>query len=214
MVAVHDAEAAKRNAEEANRKTKDAMREHLISSASVFKLRNVPDRREKGLDLLKQAAALDPDPSLRAKLRNEAVEFLVLREVVAGRDFPTGRTRALVFTPEGNRLATISDDGEELSVWDAETRRRVGRYPLRASGAEPAADGVGRRVAPGTWGSHRRPAPAGGAAHPRPRPGSVRGGRPARWPGTPAASTRIADVVHDLVSAGPVDPGPSCHPRR
>jgi serine/threonine protein kinase/WD40 repeat protein len=139
VVAVKDAQEAKRNAEAANRKTKDAMRDHLISSASVFKLRNVPNRREKGLEQLKQAAALDPDPALRARLRNEAVEFLVLHEVEAGRDFSTGRTRALVFTPEGNRLATVSDDGEELSLWDVDSRRRVGRHPLRIAGAEPTA---------------------------------------------------------------------------
>ena len=55
---------------------------------------NVPDRRMNGLGLLKEAAALKPEPALRAQLRDEAVEFLVIRDVEARPGFATGPGRA------------------------------------------------------------------------------------------------------------------------
>jgi eukaryotic-like serine/threonine-protein kinase len=137
---------AMRRTEEAHRATQAAIRTQLLHSATVVRLSNVPNRRERGLSLLKQAATLGPEPALRAQLRNEAVEFLALRDVEARPDFHTGRTRGLVFIPEGNRLATLvlADNGDELTIWDVESRRRLDRHALRAGGDDdPAAPAPG-----------------------------------------------------------------------
>src|SRR5262249_10813315 len=65
-----------------------------------------------------KAAELGPDPALAVRLRDAAVEFLMLRGVEARPGFATGATRGLVFAAEGSRLAAVAEDGGELSLWD------------------------------------------------------------------------------------------------
>ncbi len=132
IAAKNETQEAMRKIEAANRATQAAMRTQLWREASVVRLSNVPNRRVTGLGLLREAAALDPDPELRARLRNEAIEFLALRDVEPRTEFATGPTRGLVFGLQGTRLATLSDDGEEFRLWDVATRRCLDVHPLRS----------------------------------------------------------------------------------
>ena len=93
--------SAMREVQASNRKWLAEMRERYLSEATVVRHSKLPNRRAKGLDLLSKAAALDPDPELKVKLRNEAVEFLVLRDVEARPEFATGASRGIAFGPEG-----------------------------------------------------------------------------------------------------------------
>ncbi|MBV8269481.1 MAG: protein kinase, partial [Planctomycetaceae bacterium] len=164
IAAKNEAQAAMRKIEAANRKTREAMRAQLWREASVVRLSNVANRRVTGLGLLRDAAAMDPDPGLRSRLRDEATEFLVLRDVERGPDFATGPARGLTFDPRGSRLATLSEDGEEFRLWDVATRRCLHAHPLRVGPVPPppapVADPATGRPAPAP---HRR---RGGAPNP------------------------------------------------
>src|SRR6185437_6477179 len=78
--------------------------------------------------------ALGPDPAMASKLRDEAVEFLMLRDLEARPGFATGPTHGLVFAAEGTRLATIEANGDALSLWDVDDRRLLAKPRLRAAG--------------------------------------------------------------------------------
>ena len=151
IAAKNETQEAMRKIEAANRATQAAMRTQLWREASVVRLSNVPNRRVTGLGLLREAAALEPDPELRARLRNEAIEFLVLRDVEARTEFATGPTRGLVFGLQGTRLATLSDDGEEFRLWDVATRRCLDVHPLRSGPPLTTPDPT-----PGRLGTSRR----------------------------------------------------------
>jgi serine/threonine protein kinase/WD40 repeat protein len=120
--------------EDANRANQATMRELLLGQASLVRRSEEPNRRVQGLGLLKKAAALGPDPVLAAKLRDEAIGFLMLRDIEARPGLATGPTRGLIFAAEGTRLATIQDNGDEMGLWDVGGRRLLARSPLRASG--------------------------------------------------------------------------------
>lgn len=123
--------------------TKAALRNQLVSQAELVRTSSVPNRRVKGLRLLKEASALGPDAELRAKLRDEATEFLILRDVEARPEFATGRTRAIVFSPDGTRMASLSED-DKLTFWDVESRANLVDHRLRlAAPAEPKASQKG-----------------------------------------------------------------------
>lgn len=111
--------------------TKAALRSQLLSQAQVERVSNVPNRRVRGLSLLSRAAHLDPEGELRSKLREEAIEFLIVRDVEARPEFPTGRNSAIAFTADGEQLASLSDDLEKLSFWDLESRQLVASHELR-----------------------------------------------------------------------------------
>jgi serine/threonine protein kinase/WD40 repeat protein len=121
--------------EAANQATRATLRELYWNQAVLVHRSNLPNRRVQGLGLLKQAAALAPDPALALRLRDVAVEFLMLRDVEARPGFATGPTRGLVFAAEGSRLAAIDDDGEELSLWDVEGRHLLARPRLATATA-------------------------------------------------------------------------------
>jgi eukaryotic-like serine/threonine-protein kinase len=121
-----ETQAAMEKIKAANRETQKALGGQLLSTASVTRLSPIPNRRDRGLKLLEQAAALTPEPALLAELRDEAVEFLSLRDVEARRpNIPTGKTHGLAFGPEATRLATISDDGTDFRLWDVAKHRLV-----------------------------------------------------------------------------------------
>ncbi len=132
--------------------TRAAIRTQLWRESSVVRLSNVPNRRATGLNLLKEAAAMGPGPELRSKLRDEAIEFLVLRNVEPKPEFSTSAARGITFGPEGARLAVLSDEeGEELSFWEVATRKALQRHKLSTLGNEaspawgPFAPGGNRR---------------------------------------------------------------------
>ena len=79
-----------------------------------------------GLELIRKAVALEPEPELRAQLRDEAVKFLVLRDVETRPELATGRAHGLVFGRSGHRLAVLSEDDEELAFWNVERQPAAG----------------------------------------------------------------------------------------
>ncbi len=130
---------ALRGEREANRKERAARKEKLLPIVELVGLSGTPDRRSRGLALIGEAVELEPEAELRSRLRDEAVKFLVLREVKAHEpELTTGRSHGLVFGPTGHRLAVLSDDGEELAFWDVEHRQRQNTLSLRVgSGLGP-----------------------------------------------------------------------------
>ena len=136
---------ALKKTDEANRAYQAMLHELLQSQAELVHRSNLPNRRVRGLDLVQKAAALGPSPAQALRLRDKAVEFLMLRDVEARPGFATGATHGLVFAALGTRLAAIDDDGGELSLWDAESRQLLARPRLRA--ALPA----GNRRGPGPF---------------------------------------------------------------
>jgi serine/threonine protein kinase/WD40 repeat protein len=131
LISMRDAQTAMRKTQDANRKTESAMRDLLLSQAQVM-VRNshMPGRRLAGLRLIQEAAALGPDSVLRSKLRDEAVEALVLRDVENRTEIRTGPGRGIVFGPDDAQLATLSDAGDEFTLWNLAERSVVGRYRL------------------------------------------------------------------------------------
>jgi serine/threonine protein kinase/WD40 repeat protein len=129
-----------------------AYRNQLLSEASVLRLSTVPDRRERGLGLLKAAAALGPEPALRALLRDEAVKLLSLRDVEALRPAPaSGKIQGVAFGPGGTRLATLSEDGAEFGLWDLARPKRLAAHRVRTGPAvakTKAGPGPGRGRGP------------------------------------------------------------------
>ena len=111
-------EKAVEKLEAANVTIREAMRHQLLSEASLTRVSPVANRRERGLALLEKAAALGPDADEQAKLRNEAVRLLTLRDIRARPSLPTGRASGLVIAPEGNRLTVLSQDRRKVRVWD------------------------------------------------------------------------------------------------
>ena len=111
--------------------------ESLENQATNVLLSTVPKRRATGLDLVKQAAELGeqmkPSPERKVRLRDQALAFLTLRDVEAQPSIPLsdGPRRSLVFGPNGQRIAALSDDGE-LAVWDMRTRDPIdaSRLPI------------------------------------------------------------------------------------
>ncbi len=129
-----DAERQTRKAlgatEDANRAMTDALRRQRLSEASYVRLSAVPRRRKTGLDLLGEAAKLHPDSALLARLRDEAAEFLALRDVEPSLPIEAGPAQAVVFGSLGNRAALLSADGVELTFWDVPRRERLARHRL------------------------------------------------------------------------------------
>ena len=121
-----------------------ALVESLENQASNVLFSTVPKRRTTGLNLVKQAAELGaqmkPDQERQVRLRDQALAFLTLRDVESQPpiSLPDGPRRSLVFGPNGQRVAALSDEGE-LAVWDAATRA-----PLDASRMPIAPERRGR----------------------------------------------------------------------
>jgi len=144
--ALHKADAALARTKEAMRETESAMRNQLWRHAELVRRDTAPDRRGLGLDLLAKAAALGPDPEMKARLRDEAVEFLALRDIGPRVELATGPTRDVAPGPSGARLVALTAPvgGEELAFWDPECRRRTDVVALRKfARPDPAADPEG-----------------------------------------------------------------------
>ena len=112
-------------AEESNKKERAEMKQRLVKTVEGFDHSDAPNRRSQGLESIRETVAVGPDAALRPKLRDEAVKFLVLREVEARQpELATGGTHGLVFGPSGHRLAVVSEDDEELAFWDVAHQQR------------------------------------------------------------------------------------------
>ena len=156
-------------------KARAAARWALSANASSLLLSELPGRRAKGLDLLQKVAdpekavALDQDRALTpAQLRDQAVEFLVLRDVQPRPEFKTGPTRGIEFGPGGTVLAALSDDGQEVSLWNVESRQRFETIALGDGPKQPPASVAGREPSP--------PARTARRAELGPQPETVRSG--------------------------------------
>ncbi len=174
-----------------------AVQKLLLSSAKLIRQSSEPNRRMAGLRLIQESASLRPEPALRSSLRDEAVEFLVMRDVEARPEFATGRARGLVFDPDGARLATLSQsaqDGEAVSVWDISSRERISESRLRTSTPATASGGLTPPpLAAGNEPGAGRLSPGSGSG-----PGGPgRGRREPRWPRLVAAGRALAAVASD-----------------
>ena len=116
--------------------TEAAMRRLLLDEASILRYSNSPDRRKTGLNRLKQAADLGPNPDLRRKLRDEAVEFLSLRDVEARPALNSGRAGNVTFVGDADHLATLSWDGD-FTLWDVKDRSPIAWHPLAPNANGP-----------------------------------------------------------------------------
>ena len=124
--------------EEANRRLNATLLKQYRSEAAYMRISNLPDRRNRGLEAIKQAVAMGPEAAMRSELRDEAVEFLVLRDVPRRPELATNRTQGVVFSPGGNRLVGLSEDGERIDFWDIERRLLIATLPLHGEpGAGP-----------------------------------------------------------------------------
>mgnify|MGYP001114403984 CR=1 FL=1 len=158
VAALTRADEALARTEQAVRESQAARRMELWRHAELVRHTDSPDRRGVGLGLIEKAAALGPDAETRARLRDEAAEFLVLREFEPRVDLPTGATRDAVPGQTGTRLATLTardedrGGGEELAFWDLACGRRNDALALgRHADGDDRDDGPGGRRG-GMWG--------------------------------------------------------------
>ncbi|WP_165070765.1 WD40 repeat domain-containing serine/threonine protein kinase [Paludisphaera rhizosphaerae] len=141
--------AALQRTEEAVRESEAAYRTELWRRAELVRRTETPDRRTVGLDLLKASASKGPDPEMKARLRDEAVEFLLLRDIEPRIELATGATRDVLLGTTGARLTTLGvADGEEVAFWDVACRRRtdgvtLGRSLFREEGPMGRGGGPG-----------------------------------------------------------------------
>ena len=141
-VAIHDAQSA--------------LRSQLIQNAEVVRMSSAADRRATGLDLLRRAATLPTGPGHRTQLRDEAVAFLAIRDVEHRPEVPVPEpSQGLAFGPNGQHLATLSEDGGTVRFWDVKSRSLIETHDLNAGA--PRADGPprgrgGRRTGNGPFG--------------------------------------------------------------
>ncbi|MHB1556955.1 MAG: WD40 repeat domain-containing serine/threonine protein kinase [Isosphaeraceae bacterium] len=151
-----------------------SMRKNYLQTAQILEISDKPNRRAEGLDLIAEAVKLGLSPDEREAFRDEAVKFLVMRDVVTGARLATGPGTGLSFGPQGHRLWILLDDGEpRLSLWDVQQEKPVTEIALRgASGltvhaSEPAAPpAAGPPAAGESRGAIRPPAPRRFTAHP------------------------------------------------
>ncbi len=133
-------EKALGEAEDATRRMKVAMREQLLSQAQFVRITRAPDRRKKGLEVIEKAVQLQPDPVMEAHLRDEAVEFLAVRDIEPRPSLDSGKTRNLVFLPESNRLVTLAENGSEFRVWDVASGKEERKQSVRVEDDAPEDD--------------------------------------------------------------------------
>jgi eukaryotic-like serine/threonine-protein kinase len=121
---------AKAETETALDRLNDAMIQNLWREAESVRKMRVPDLRKTGLDRLKEAVAHVPDPAMMTKLRDEAVQFLAMRDIEPKTPIETGKTRGVVFAGSADRLVTLAEDGAELDVWMVGQSKPTARFPL------------------------------------------------------------------------------------
>jgi eukaryotic-like serine/threonine-protein kinase len=154
---------ALRDSEAAYQASRAARRAELSREAELVRKSMMPNRRKTGLELIRNAVDLGPDAALEARLRGEAVEFLVLRDVEARPAIPTGRAQRLAFGPDGTRLATLSGNGDDevFTLWNVEARQPLDSHrlrPARANASQSTSSNAASSAAPNA------PAPPGASS--------------------------------------------------
>jgi serine/threonine protein kinase/WD40 repeat protein len=137
---------------EANVAMQTAMRKQMLSEARLVRTSHVPNRRERGLDLLTAAASSEGvEPSLKAELRDTAIEFLAMRDIQKRPNLSTERLSSLTFTTDGERLATLDEDGEKVRFLDlfrgTQQGKTIDAGPSSAPPAGPWGRGTPTRIA-------------------------------------------------------------------
>lgn len=144
-----------------------------------------------------------------AQLRDQAVEFLILRDVQSRPELPTGPTRGIEFGPGGAVLASLSDDGQEVSIWNVESRQRFETIILGDGPKQPVALAAVREPASGSGSTPR------GETAAQPEPGRSSGTTSTQSSGGNANSRpprgfwgdRLALAGHILAVVRPDDEG-------
>ncbi len=130
LQALLETEAVNSQLEIVNDQLKVAVLEGYEKQAANTLLSRAANRRSSGLDLVKRAAKLGKempaDPDRRVRLRDQALAFLTLRDVEAQPPIhlTDGPRRGLVFGPNSQRIAALSEDGE-LAVWNVADREAI-----------------------------------------------------------------------------------------
>ncbi|GIW86035.1 MAG: hypothetical protein KatS3mg108_0359 [Isosphaeraceae bacterium] len=120
------------------RRSEEARARQLASEASLIRRSALPNSRREGLARLREAVGLvGPDSPLRSQLRNEAIELLALRDLEAGPVLESTGAWGVAFAADGNRVATLADDGAELVLHDPQAIAPTRRIRL-AYGDRPA----------------------------------------------------------------------------
>ncbi len=171
-----------------------------------------PNRRTVGLDFIRKAVALEPEPELRPQLRDEAVKFLVLRDVETRPELAASRASSLVFGRNGQRLGILSDDHEELAFWNVENDRRLQTFSLR--GGSSAVSGAPETTVTDSLGGDRAEAgPLSSADSARSRTGTASGtataspaARHFRGPRVALAGNFVAALLPDDSGVRLIDP--------
>lgn len=111
-------------------KAHKAMRNQLWREASMVRQSAVPDRRDKVLDLIREASEYDPEPELRTKLRNEVVQALAISDVRQKEPLVGQRVAGFEVLSGGNVVASLSEDGRTLSFLDPKSGKKTGEVSL------------------------------------------------------------------------------------
>ena len=138
-----------------------ARAQQLWRESTVIRLSALPERRNQGLNRLTESASLTADLDLQARLREEAVAFLALRDVEPRTAVETGPTWGTVFTPAANppTLASLAENAESIALHglaDGELSQRIDLpwFPSGAPGrpnapSRPPGRGGGQRLGTG-----------------------------------------------------------------
>ncbi len=105
-------------------KARSAMRNQLWREASLVRMSAVPDRRRTILNLVQEAVAYDPEPELKAKLRDEVVAALSLSDVHPELSLVEDRLAGFEMITGDDRAATVSGDRKSLIIWDITTGKK------------------------------------------------------------------------------------------
>jgi eukaryotic-like serine/threonine-protein kinase len=146
------AQKAQAETEKVNLQLTASFRDGLEKQASNVGLSNAANRRATGLDLLRRAAAMEPDPAQRVRLRDLGIAFLSTRDLEAKApiETPDKPQHGLIFGDGGKLIAALSDDGE-LAIWDVAGRKRIESTPLPIGpmrGGQPKGKGSRRFGSP------------------------------------------------------------------
>jgi serine/threonine protein kinase/WD40 repeat protein len=140
-----DAQDAALKLEVAIRDAQSALRSQLIQNAEVVRMSSTADRRSTGLDLLKRAADLPAGPAERMQLRDEAVAYLAIRDVEKRPDVPLpDQPHGIAFAPDGQHVATLSEDLTTVQFWNVATRTVIETQDLGSGLPRPDGPNRGR----------------------------------------------------------------------